>query len=304
MSGKGKNVAASVAARLLDRAKRSGSDYQMLLTTFCFERFLYRLGLSPVRDRFILKGAMLLRVWSEQPYRATRDLDLLRRGDSSFEAVREDIRVVCSTPVEADGVFYDSDSASVEPIRSGTEYVGTRAELPVRCDRARLILQIDVGIGDSVWPAPQRCDYPTLLDFSAPNVLAYPREAVVAEKLEAMVVLGNRNSRIKDFFDLYYLANEFEFDFATLTESVRQTFSRRRTPFPDDEPVALTSAYWRDPSRPSQIRAFARRAGLTLPVMPEDSLQELLSSFLQPILDHMSGGGTRPNTWKPGGPWT
>lgn len=232
MSGRGTNIAASIAARLLNRARRSGEDYQTLLTNFCFERFLYRLGVSALRDRFVLKGAMLLRVWSDQPYRATRDLDLLRRGDASFEAIKEDIRVICATPVEVDGVVYDADSIRVEAIRAEVEYAGTRAALPVRCDSARLTLQIDMGIGDSVWPAPQRCIYPTLLDFTAPDVLAYPREAVVAEKIEAMIVLGDRNSRIKDFFDLYHLARDFEFDRATLTESVRKTFARRRTPIP------------------------------------------------------------------------
>lgn len=246
---------------------------------------------------------MLLRVWSEQPYRATRDLDLLRRGDASFEAIKEDIRVICATPVEVDGVVYDADSIRVEAIRAEDEYAGTRAALPVRCDSARLTLQIDMGIGDSVWPAPQRCIYPTLLDFTAPDVLAYPREAVVAEKLEAMIVLGDRNSRIKDFFDLYHLARDFEFDRATLTESVRKTFARRRTPIPEVEPIALTPAYWENPSRPSQVRAFARRAGLTLPVAPEESFRALLSSFLRPILDGLLSGQACSGTWKPGGPW-
>lgn len=303
MSRKGTNIAASVAARLLDRAKRSGDDYQTLLTNFCFERLLYRLGVSEIRDRFILKGAMLLRVWSEQPYRATRDLDLLRRGDASFEAIKEDVRLICSTPVEPDGAMYAADSVRVEAIRAEDEYAGTRVMLPVRCDSARLTLQIDVGVGDSVWPPPRRCTYPTLLQFAAPKILAYPQEAVIAEKLEAMIVLGDRNSRIKDFFDLYHLASQFEFDRPTLTESVRRTFARRRTPIPGVEPIALTSAYWENPSRPSQVRAFARRAGLTLPSEPEESFNDLLSSFLQPILDELHTGETRSGTWKPGGPW-
>jgi len=195
------NLAASVTARLLNRARQTGDDYQTLLTSFCFERFLYRLGVSSVRERFVLKGAMLLRVWSEHPYRATRDLDLLRRGDGSFDAIRAE-----------------------------DEYAGTRVSLPARCATARLTLQVDMGLGDSVWPPPQPCAYPALLEFPPPTVLAYPPEAVVAEKLEAIIVLGDRNSRIKDFFDLHHLAGRFQFDRVTLTEALRRTFARRRTP--------------------------------------------------------------------------
>ena len=252
MTGKGTNIGASVTARLLNRAKSSGDDFQTVLTSFCFERFLHRLGASDCRDRFVLKGAMLLRLWSDQPYRATRDLDLLRRGDGSFEAIRSDIRAICTTPVEPDAVEFDVNSMTVEAVRAEDEYAGTRATLVARCGTARLTLQIDMGVGDAVWPAAKRYIYPTLLDFSSPLILAYPREAVVAEKLEAMVVLGDRNSRIKDFFDLYYLASESEFDRATLTEAVRRTFVRRRTPIPADSPIGLTAAYWEihpDPHR-------------------------------------------------------
>lgn len=175
---------------------------------------------------------MLLRLWSEQPYRATLDLDLLRRGDGDFDAIRDDRQAIVTTPVAADAVDFDSARIAVESIRAADEYAGTRATLPVGSGNARLVLQIDMGQGDSVWPAPKRCAYPTLLDFPAPELLAYPREAVVAEKLEAMVVLGDRNSRIKDFFDLHYLATHFEFDRATLAEAVRRTFARRHTPIP------------------------------------------------------------------------
>lgn len=167
MTNKKPNLPASVAARLLKRAKLAGDDYQTLFANFCFERFLYRVGESNVRDRFVLKGAMLLRVWADQPYRATRDLDLLRRGDASFDAIREDIRAICATPVETDGVVFDADSLRIETIRAEDEYAGNRVTLTTRCGKARFNLQIDIGLADSVWPAPQNCTYPTLLDFSA-----------------------------------------------------------------------------------------------------------------------------------------
>ena len=175
MKGKA-DLAASVLARLLNKSKATGDDYQTLLTSYCFERFLYRLGVSPLRNRFVLKGAMLLRLWSDQPYRATRDLDLLRRGDGSFDAIREDLRSITSTPVPPDGVLFGGERIRIEAIRAEDEYAGTRAVIQARCGAARIPLQIDMGLGDQVWPPPRRCAYPTLLDLPIPEVLVYPRK--------------------------------------------------------------------------------------------------------------------------------
>ena len=297
------DLAASVAARLLNRAKETGDEHQSLLTSYCLERFLYRLGASDRRDRFVLKGAMLLRVWSDQPYRATGDLDLLRRGDGTPDAIRDDLRAIATTPVEPDGATFDGGRIRLEPIRAEDEYAGTRATLPARSGKARLMLQIDMGLGDAVWPPAQACIYPTLLEFPAPEVLAYPREAVIAEKLEAMVVLGDRNSRIKDFFDLHHLASRFEFDRATLAEAVSRTFERRRTPIPAEDPIGLTPLYWQNPSRPAQVRAFARRAHLDVPSNPEADLLRLLQAFLVPLLEDLRSDRSSTGTWLPGGPW-
>jgi hypothetical protein len=246
---------------------------------------------------------MLLRLWSDQPYRATRDLDLLRRGDGSFYAIRADIRTICGVPVEPDAVSFDTAGVEIAAIRAEDEYAGTRATLPARCGTARLSLQIDMGLGDSVWPAPRSCTYPALLDLPAPEVLVYPREAVVAEKLEALVVLGDSNSRIKDFFDLHHLASRFEFDRETLAEAVRRTFARRNTPIPVEPPIGLTPAYWENPSRPAQVRAFVRRAGLTLAGDPAAELEPVLAGFLLPVLEDARRGLRGKGTWLPGGPW-
>jgi hypothetical protein len=164
-------------------------------------------------------------------------------------------------------------------------------------------LQIDMGLGDAVSPPPQACVYPALLGFPAPEVLAYPREAVVAEKLDAMIVLGDRNSRIKDFFDLHYLATHFEFDRGTLRESVRQTLQRRNTPIPRETPIALTRAYWENPSRAAQIRAFTRRTRLSMSDRFADDCSQVLTEFLSPLLDDLRSENTRSGTWPPGGLW-
>lgn len=297
------SLAASVAARLLSRARQTGDDYQVLLTNYCLERFLYRLAVSDRRDRFVLKGALLLRLWSERPYRATLDLDLLRRGDGTFDAIREDLRAIVATPVPTDAVDFDGERIGIEPIRAEDEYSGTRATLPARCGKARLMLQIDMGLADAVWPPAEHCAFPTLLDFPAPELLAYPREAVVAEKFEAMVVLGDRNSRIKDFFDLHHLASRFGFDRSTLTEAVRLTFERRRTPVPQEAPLALTPDYWQNPTRPAQVRAFARRARIDAPADFADECSRLLDAFLTPVLDDLRRRRAAAGIWPPGGPW-
>lgn len=304
MTGQRRNLPASVAARLLQRAKQTGDDYQILLTSFCFERFLYRLGVSDIRERFVLKGATLLRLWSDQPYRATRDLDMLRKGDGSFDAIQSDVQAICTMEVAPDAIVFDPSSIRIEAIRAEDEYSGARATLQASCGPARLTLQIDLGVGDSVWPMPRACVYPALLDFPPPQVLAYPREAVVAEKLEAMVVLGDRNSRIKDFFDLHYLASHFSFDRAVMAEAIRRTFARRRTPIPQEEPIGLTSAYWENPSRPAQVQAFVRRAGLTGADKPgANEIVLLIGAFLLPLLDDLRRGDRREGNWVPGGPW-
>ncbi len=246
---------------------------------------------------------MLLRLWSDRPYRATLDLDLLRRGDGASDAIREDLRAIVATSVPADAVEFDGERIRIEAIRAEDEYAGTRAILPARCGKARLMLQVDMGVGDAVWPAPQNCTFPTLLEFPAPELLAYPREAVVAEKLEAMVVLGDRNSRIKDFFDLHYLASRFEFDRATVVEAVRRTFERRRTPIPTESPIGLTRAYWDNPSRPAQVRAFARRARIVVPEDFADECARTLDAFLSPVLADLRSERATVGVWPPGGPW-
>jgi len=304
MTASGKtNLPASVLARLLNQARERGDDYQILLTSYCFERFLFRLGESELRDRFVLKGATLLRIWSDEPYRATRDLDLLWTGDGSVATILDEIRAICARDVPSDGVDFDGASIRTEEIRAEDEYLGTRVLLLARIGTAKLPLQIDIGFGDALWPSPTVQRYPTLLDFAPAVILTYPREAVVAEKLEAVIVLGDRNSRIKDFFDLHYLATNFEFDRATLGEAVRRTFARRGTPIPEVAPIGLTPAYWENPSRPPQVRAFARRAGLTPPEDPDVEIGTLLREFLLPVLQNLLNESAEDRTWPPGGPW-
>ncbi len=292
-----KDMAASVLARLLDQAKKTDDDYQTLVMRYLTERFLHRLGVSRFQDRFVLKGAVLLRVWSSQPYRATRDLDLLHRGDGNPEAIRAEIEEILATEVASDGVVFDPASIRIEAIRPEDDYSGLRTTIGVRCGTYRSTFQVDVGVADAVWPAPTRRPIPCLLGMPEPSVLTYSRDSVVAEKLEAIIVLGDRNSRIKDFFDVRYLAENFEFDRPTLSEAVRRTFRRRKTTLTDRAPHGLTEAYWDSPGRSVQVRAFARRAGLEVDSESVKRIPAVLRSFLLPILEDVRRGRQTEGTW-------
>jgi hypothetical protein len=297
------NVPASIRARLLRCAQELPEDFNLLLQRYAAERFLYRLAESPHRSRFVLKGAMLFAVWGGVLYRTTRDLDLAGFGPSGADALAETLREICAIPCAEDGLEFINDSLQIDPIRDTSEYDGFRARLIANLDGAKVRLQIDIGYGDAIVPGAVDADYPTLLDLPVPRVRAYPREAVVAEKLHAMVVLGAANSRFKDFFDLQYLAVRFEFDRATLAQAVRGTFERRRTAVPPEDPVALTAAFWTDPKRPEQLSAFGRRTGLEIGPNTGEETLAALQPFLLPIVGDLRNGESATGTWLPGGPW-
>lgn len=296
-----KDVAASVRARLLDLSRLRGVEFQRVLSEFAIERLLYRLGISPHADRFVLKGAMLLKLWSPGSVRATWDLDLLGRGENTVDAVAAVVRDLCE--IEAsDGIVFDPASIVGEEIRADEEYAGVRIRLVARLAGARIPVQVDVGFGDAIVPPPRRETYPTLLDHPAPRILAYPREVVVAEKLEAIITLGTANTRMKDFYDVHQLASAFPFDGGVLVRAVRATFERRGTPLPEAPPHALSTDFLGAPEQQAQWRAFVRRSRLQAP--PDGTtLARALQPFLEPVLVAALRGEDFRATWTPGGPW-
>jgi hypothetical protein len=216
-----KDVAASVRQRLLNLSRERGEDFQLTLIYYALERLLYRLSRSAARERFVLKGAMLFSVWSGAPHRATRDLDLLGKGPNDVGVLVKDFQEICWTPVEDDGLKFLAESVTGEEIRDGKEYEGVRLSFEARLGVARIPIQVDIGFGDVVLPKPVSLEYPTLLDFPAPRLLAYPRETVIAERFQSMVELGIANSRTKDFFDLWSLPGSSSLmDLISLTPSV------------------------------------------------------------------------------------
>jgi predicted nucleotidyltransferase component of viral defense system len=262
-------LAHSVQVRLARHAREIGVDPNLVLTRYAVERFLYRLSRSAHAERFVLKGALLLLAWLGETLRPTRDADLLGFGELADEDIVRIVREVCVTDVEPDAVVYDAGSIGVEPIRIEDAYGGRRVALPARVGAARLRIQLDIGIGDAVLPAPEWLDYPSLLDLPRPRLRAYPREAVVAEKLHAIALLGLRNSRLKDYFDLRALAREGALDAARLARAIAATFARRRTALPPDVPVGLSDAFALDRDKSAQWAAFLARNRLDGPELGE-----------------------------------
>jgi hypothetical protein len=170
------------------------------------------------------------------------------------------------------------------PSARRTNNSGVRVVFDARLGTIRERLQVDIGFGDAVWPPAEELEYPAALGDPAPLIRAYRPETVIAEKLEAIVSLGIRNSRIKDFFDIDYLARTERFDRAALVEAVRRTFQRRGTPIPAEPPIGLTPEFWTQPGRDAQVSAFARRARLATTSDSARELGERVAEFALPIL--------------------
>lgn len=282
-----RNVGASVRARLLQRARAERTDFQVLLTRYALERLLYRLSRSGYRDRFILKGAMLFVTWVDAPFRPTRDLDLLGYGASDAQAVRDAFRTICTYPVDDDGVQFDVVALDAAPIREDIEYGGVRVRTQANIAGARVPIQVDIGFGDAITPGSIEIEYPVLLDAPAPRLLAYPVETVVAEKFQAIVSLGIANSRLKDFYDLWSIAQTFEFERAALAAAVRETFVRRATALPVESPTGLSDAYVQNWS--GQWRTFLTRERMAAAPAQLATVISDLTRFLLPLMEDVEG---------------
>lgn len=297
------NLAASIHRRLLNRNRTLGEDFNYVLSRYAIERLLYRLYRSGQVDKFVLKGATLFYVWTGRAYRPTKDLDLLGYGDSSTEQLTLAFQKACHAEVESDGLVFDPDSICVSEIRQDQEYQGKRIELSALIGKARINLQIDIGFGDAIVPDAQEIIYPTFLDLPAPRIKAYARETVIAEKLQAIVALGDANSRLKDFADIYIIAKQFTFDGKVLLQAIQSTFRRRQTPIPSDIPLALTDAFALLTDKQLQWKAFIQRnrnAGLPLDF---SEIIQNLRTFLIPLLAAIAANERFVKQWHNGSQW-
>ena len=277
-----KNLAASVQARLLNLAKAEGRDYGQVLTKFALERLLYRLGQSSHAENFLLKGALLFDLWFDVPLRPTRDIDLLGFGLAELPHVKGVFDDLCKISVE-DGMVFLADSIKAEEIRKEANYAGIRVSMVALLGNARAAIQVDIGYGDAVTPAPEAATYPVLLkDFPAPQLRVYPRYTVVAEKVETIATLGIANSRMKDYFDLWVLRQQGEFDREVLRLAIAATFARRGRPLPSQVPVGLSDAFAADQQKQRQWQAFLKKNQLEQTELAV--VVQALRDWLHPLL--------------------
>ncbi len=301
--GKIGNVAASVRQRLLNKAHASGRPFNEILLYFAMERFLYRLSRSPHEEKFVLKGALMLAMWEVARTRPTRDIDLLGNVANDIQPIVAVVREICCQKVEPDGLEFDVDSVRGERIAEETEYEGVRVRFRGRLGTARVSMQIDVGFGDVVVPGPVAMEYPTILDLPAPRIRGYTRESVIAEKFHTMVRKGLLNSRLRDFFDVWALSRQFDFDGGALAAAVRGTFARRDLEI-TPRPVALTEEFAADTAKATQWRGFLRKSRLDGAPGELAEVVEAIAAFLGPVAEALHGGRELVGRWKAPGPWS
>lgn len=264
-----RNLAASIRTRLKQRADAAKQDFNLTLTHYGLERLLYRLSVSDHAGRFLLKGALLFSLWYDQPHRPTRDADLLAFGQDDVNAMVTTFRNICAIRVD-DGIAFDVAGVRGAEIRKSAGYGGVRIDVQAMLDGARIALQVDIGFGDAITPGPEAVRYPVLLDdLPAPELRAYPKYTVVAEKLHAICLLGMANTRLKDYFDLDVLLGEDTLDPAELRRAIEATFERRGTTIPTDWPAGLGDTFAGDPVKQAQWKAFLRKNRLDPIELPD-----------------------------------
>lgn len=284
------NMAKSVKDRLLNIARQEGRVFDVLLVRFALERLLYRLSISEHRERFVLKGGMLVTVWVEDDNRVTRDADFLGHGDPDPGRLAADFREIMAIESD-DGLVFDLDALAATAIREEMEYGGTRLKTAAYLEKTRIPVAIDIGFGDAMADATQQLDYPTLLDLPAPNIRAYPPATVIAEKFQAMVALGVLNGRMKDYYDLWAIPRALDIAADDLDAAITATFARRQTAIPTERPPGLSSEMVDDEVKQRQWRAYAASVELENVSLESiiDKVWDLVGSSCARILAKAAG---------------
>jgi predicted nucleotidyltransferase component of viral defense system len=285
MPDRPRNIGASVRQRLLNLARTRGQPMELLLTRYALERLLHRLSLSPHRERFVLKGAMLLATWFNEPHRATRDVDLLGFGDAAEDALLATVREIMAVEVD-DGVSFDLKGLRIEAIREEIEYGGSRLRTTAALAGARIPITVDIGFGDAVEPGVEDIDLPVLLDMPSPHLRAYPPETVIAEKFHAMVVLGRANSRMKDYYDVWMLTSTFDLEPERMRRAIAATFARRKTEVPASVPDGLSDDFSADAGKQRQWDAFVRTLSGQVP-----ELGQVVRALRKSLMVELTRGG-------------
>lgn len=251
------NLANSVFKRLKIVAHERKRPVQEILKYYAMERFLYRLSVSPHKDSFFLKGGLMLRVWDPLSHRATVDIDLLGRTSNATPHLRKVVTDICGHEGVPDGIEFATDSLDLRETQLRAEYRGVHAAFSAKLHTAKLPMRIDIGFSDLILPCPALVRYPSLLDLPAPELRGYTPQTMIAEKFESIVRLDFQNTRLKDFYDIWQVSQQFQLDRQELHAIVRQVCTHRGTSL-SQIPVALTESFSRHPSKTAQWSAFLK----------------------------------------------
>jgi hypothetical protein len=302
MAGKTKNIAASVHQRLRNKARESSRPFNELLQHFAIERFIYRLSKGPHADRFVLKGALMFSAWTGSISRPTMDIDLLGKIENRLESVVAVVKEACEMEAENDGIIFHKDTVTATRITEDADYKGVRVLLRGNLGSTRLFLQIDIGFGDVIIPGPSKINYPVLLDFPPPELDGYTMESTIAEKFQAMVKLGLLNSRMKDFYDIWFLSRMFDFKGQMLAEAIEKTFEKRKTPI-TSEPTIFNPPFMKDENKQAQWLGFITKAKLGDAPTSFESVATDIKVFLQPVVASIIDRQTFRLFWEAAGRW-
>lgn len=295
MSTERKNLPASIHQRLLNKAHESGRAFNELLQYYAIERLLYRLAISEYSELFTLKGALMFNAWGLTNLRPTRDIDLLGHTQNTVDAVLKIFQDLSKLETDPDGLEFDPVQVQGERIKEDADYEGIRITMPARLGKTRLTIQIDIGFADVITPAPERLDYPTILDFPVPHLYGYPPETVIAEKFQAMTVLGMANSRMKDFYDIWMLITNFEFDGMVIQTAIERTFQNRSTDLPDEKHIIFSEEFAE--SKRNQWSAFSKKLRKENAVAIHQIIATMRGFFF-PVLHASQQGTVFKKKWK------
>jgi len=298
-----KNIAASVRGRLQNKARESQRAFSEVLQYYGMERFLFRLSQSKYADAFVLKGALMFMAWQMPERRTTLDIDFLARHVNEVSKIEGAVRDICAAKVPADGLVFKPDSVKGRIIKEDAEYAGVRIKLMGYLERARISMQIDFGFGDVIYPSAQNIKYPVLLDFPAPELKGYTPESVVSEKFEAMVQLGDLNSRMKDFYDLWSMMRQFDFAGGALVQAVRKTFEHRKTMLPVTKPFFSPAIYDKNSMNHARWKAFLSTTQIKNAPMDLAIVAMAIEKFLLEPVTAIHSGRDLAVHWHAPGPW-
>jgi len=297
------NIKASIKARLEHKAREIDKPFAEVLQYYGMERFLYRFGRSKYADKFVLKGALLFTAWQIPERRTTLDIDFLGRYDNQVVSIESVMKDVCDVVVEPDGLVFDAKTVQGRKIKEDADYEGVRIKFIGLLERARIAMQIDVGFGDIIHPGIKVIDYPVILDLPKPHLNGYPVESVVSEKFEAMVKLGVVNSRMKDFYDVWLIIHQFNFDGLSLAGALKKTFDHRQTDIPKGKSLFVQEIYKEESDRQALWKMFLMKNDIKHAPEKLSTIANEIEGFLVEPLSALNKGTKFNKEWKPSGPW-